>query len=151
MDGFIAIIRYTLRYDPYDGSAYVFRDRPGSMLKYIEWDGQSFWQGKRRAQSGTYPWPPGEPGSVTETNEREFEYLLSGPLCRSRRKNSRWNNGENVAFSLLFLYDYPMKTDEKCAAEGQALLDAVEQISLLYETESLEYKNVPESKLKQVT
>ena len=39
LDGLIAIIRYTLRYDPYDGSVYVFRDSPGSMLKYIEWDG----------------------------------------------------------------------------------------------------------------
>lgn len=47
------------------------------MLKHIEWDGQSFLQGKRRAQSGTYPWPTGQPGSVVELNEREFAYLLS--------------------------------------------------------------------------
>ena len=55
----------------------MFRDAPGSMLKYIEWDGQSFQQGKRRAQSGTYPWPNGEPGRVVEISEKEFTYLLS--------------------------------------------------------------------------
>lgn len=34
---------------PIDGSVYVFRDGTGTMLKYLEWDGQSFLQGKRRA------------------------------------------------------------------------------------------------------
>ena len=77
LDGLLAIIRYHLKLDPYDGSVYVFRDSVGSMLKYIEWDGQSFLQGKRRAQSRTYPWPTGQPGSVVELNEREFAYLLS--------------------------------------------------------------------------
>ena len=77
LDGLTAIIRYHLRCDPYDGSVYVFRDGTGSMLKYIEWDGQSFQQGKRRAQSGTYPWPKGESGRVVEISEKEFTYLLS--------------------------------------------------------------------------
>ena len=70
-------LRYHLKLDPYDGSVYGFRDGIRSMLKHIEWDGQSFLQGKRRAQSGTYPWPTGQPGSVVELNEREFAYLLS--------------------------------------------------------------------------
>ena len=52
-------------------------DRTGSMLKYIEWDGQGFLQGKRRAQSGTYPWPKGQAGETLEISEKEFEYLLS--------------------------------------------------------------------------
>ena len=77
LDGLTAIIRYHLRCNPYDGSVYVFRDGTGSMLKYIEWDGQSFQQGKRRAQSGTYPWPKGESGRVVEISEKEFAYLLS--------------------------------------------------------------------------
>lgn len=45
----------------------------GTMLKYIEWDGQSFVRGKRRAQSGSYPWPKGESGTIVEISEREFE------------------------------------------------------------------------------
>ena len=36
LDGLIAIIRYTLRYDPYDGSVYVFRDSSGSIVTTIE-------------------------------------------------------------------------------------------------------------------
>ncbi|MCM1222284.1 MAG: IS66 family insertion sequence element accessory protein TnpB [Lachnospiraceae bacterium] len=77
LDGLIAIIQYHLKHSPYDGGVYVFRDRSGTMLKHIEWDGQGFVQGKRRAQSGTYPWPKGKSGTVVEISEREFEYLMS--------------------------------------------------------------------------
>lgn len=104
LDGFIATIRYTLRYDPYDGSVYVFRDRSGSMLKYIEWDGQNFLQGKRRAQSGTYSWPPGEPGSVVEINEREFEYLLSRSVVPFKeKKQQEKQRGKCCIFSVVFV------------------------------------------------
>ena len=43
-DSLTAIIRYRLRFNPYDGSVYVFRDRSGTMLKYLHWDGQGFCQ-----------------------------------------------------------------------------------------------------------
>lgn len=76
LDGLIAIIRGYLRLDPYDGSVYVFRDGTGAALQYIEWDGQSFRQSKRRAQSGRYPWPAGPAGEAVEISEKEFEYLL---------------------------------------------------------------------------
>ena len=72
LDGLTAIIRCHLRCDPCDGSTYVFCDAMGSKLKYIEWDGQSFRQGKRRAQSGTYPWLKGEPGCVVEISEKDL-------------------------------------------------------------------------------
>ena len=89
LDGLIAIIRYHLKLNPYDGSVYVFRDTPGTMLKYIEWDGQGFLQGKRRAQSGTYPWPGGQAGYVVEINEREFEYLLSRSIVPFKEKKEK--------------------------------------------------------------
>ena len=77
IDSLSAIIRYRLRVNPYDGSIYVFRDQSGTMLKYLHWDGQGFCQGKRRAQSGTYPWPDAPEGEIVEITEREFQYLLS--------------------------------------------------------------------------
>ncbi len=79
-------VRYHLKLDPYDGSIYVFRDKTGSMLKYIEWDGQGFLQGKGRAQSGSYPWPKGQAGEVLEITEKEFEYLLSKSIVPFKAK-----------------------------------------------------------------
>ena len=86
LDGLMAIVRYHLKLDPYDGSVYVFRDGTGSMLKYIEWDGQSFRQGKRRAQSGSYPWPGGQTGEAVEISEKEFEYLLGKSIVPFKAK-----------------------------------------------------------------
>ncbi len=86
LDGLTAIIRYHLKNDPYDGSVYVFRDASGTMLKYIEWAGQSFLQGKRRAQSGTYPWPVGKTGTTVEVSEKEFDYLLSKSIVPFKEK-----------------------------------------------------------------
>ena len=89
LDGLTAIIRYHLKQNPCDGSVYVFRDHTGTMLKYIEWDGQSFLQGKRRAQSGTYPWPKGKPGTTVEINEKEYEYLLSRSIVPFKTQKGR--------------------------------------------------------------
>ena len=86
LDGLTAIVRYRLKLDPCKGSIYVFRDASGSMLKYIQWDGQSFCQGKRRAQSGTYPWPKDAEGEVLEISEREFRYLLSDSIVPFKEK-----------------------------------------------------------------
>ena len=55
-------------------------------MQYIEWDGQSFRQSKRRAQSGSYPWPVGQAGGVVEINEKEFEYLLGKSIVPFKAK-----------------------------------------------------------------
>ena len=58
IDSLTAIIRYRLRFNPYDGSIYVFRD-----------------------QSGTYPWPDAPEGEIVEITQREFQYLLSRSIA----------------------------------------------------------------------
>lgn len=86
LDGLITIVHYHLKLDPYDGSVYVFRDGTGAALQYIEWDGQSFRQSKRRAQSGRYPWPAGQTGEAVEISEKEFEYLLGKSIVPFKEK-----------------------------------------------------------------
>lgn len=85
IDAMLGIIRYRLKQNPFDGGIYVFCDGK-SMMKYIEWDGMGFCIGKRRAQSGTYPWPPGEAGLMLEISEREFEYLWTKSIVPFRAK-----------------------------------------------------------------
>lgn len=86
LDGLITIVHYHLKLDPYDGSVYVFRDGTGAALQYIEWDGQSFRQSKRRAQSGRYPWPAGQTGEAVEISEKGFEYLLGKSIVPFKEK-----------------------------------------------------------------
>lgn len=122
LDGLTAIIRYHLKHDPCDGTVYVFRDGTGTMLKYLEWDGQSFLQGKRRAQSGTYPWPKGESGSIVEINEREFEYLLSKSIVPFQEKRAVM-----IEITALLLYNHVMGKEMKSAAEWRVLLTKKEE------------------------
>ena len=89
LDGLLGIIRYQLNRSPYDGNLYVFRDLSGSMIKYLEWDGAGFCLSKRRAQSGSYPWPPAEAGKVLEITEKEFEYLKSRSIVPCKEKKPR--------------------------------------------------------------
>lgn len=89
MDGLLGIIRYKLNHNPFDGAIYVFCDHTGTMLKYLEWDGAGFCIGKRRAQSGSYPWPPLEAGAVIEITEKEFEFLKVKSIVPFSTKNSR--------------------------------------------------------------
>ena len=89
LDGLLGIIRYQLNHSPYDGNLYVFRDLSGTMIKYLEWDGAGFCLSKRRAQSGSYPWPPAEAGKVLEITEKEFEYLKSRSIVPCKEKKPR--------------------------------------------------------------
>lgn len=89
LDGLLGIIRYTLKHDPFDGAIYAFCDQNCTMLKYLEWDGGGFCVSKRRAQSGSYPWPPSEAGLTLEISEPEFEFLLRRSIVPFRTKNRR--------------------------------------------------------------
>ena len=92
LDGLVNIIRYRLNLNPYDGSLYVFCDFTGTNLEYIEWDGAGFCITKRRAQSGSYPWPPSAAGLILEINEKEFEFLKTKsivPVGKKRKPKKR--------------------------------------------------------------
>jgi hypothetical protein len=98
LDGLLARIRYEFRHNPFDGAIYVFCDLSRTMLKCLEWDGMAFCISKRRAQSGSYPWPPEEAGPLMEISEREFEYLKSKSIvpCKEKRRKKAVQTGEKA-------------------------------------------------------
>jgi len=58
IDGLIALCRQELASDPYDGSLYVFRNRRGTALKILAFDGVGVWLCVRRFSAGTLRWWP---------------------------------------------------------------------------------------------
>jgi transposase len=58
IDGLVSLCRNELEADPYDGSAFVFRNRRGTALRILTFDGHGFWLCIRRFSRGTLQWWP---------------------------------------------------------------------------------------------
>ena len=87
IDSLSAIIRYRLRFNPYDGSIYVFRDQSGTMLKYTAFVTTN--------------------GTVSFSNTQTFARVLGRCLERmgypsTSKKKSLNNRTENVYYGIQF-------------------------------------------------
>lgn len=66
IDGLARLCREQLKHDPFLGAVFVFRNRKGTALKVLMYDGQGFWLCHKRLSKGHYAWWPtsGEAGAV---------------------------------------------------------------------------------------
>ena len=58
IDGLAALCRQTLHENPLGGTVYVFRNRTGTTLKLLAYDGQGFWLCTKRLSQGRFHWWP---------------------------------------------------------------------------------------------
>ncbi|MFH0780619.1 MAG: IS66 family insertion sequence element accessory protein TnpB [Pseudomonadota bacterium] len=58
IDGLAGIIKRTLQSDPFDGTLFLFRNRSGTAIKIISYDGQGFWLCQKRLSKGRFLWWP---------------------------------------------------------------------------------------------
>jgi transposase len=76
IDGLCALCRRQLAADPFDGAIFVFRNRGGTALKLLSYDGQGFWLCHKRLSAGRLSWwPTGEEASV-RLSSRALQILL---------------------------------------------------------------------------
>ena len=57
IDGLSARIQQSLGRSPCDGTAYAFRNRRGTRIKLLQWDGTGVWLSQRRLHRGSFVWP----------------------------------------------------------------------------------------------
>lgn len=60
IDGIAGICRKVLREDPFSGSVFIFRNRKGTSIKALIYDGQGFWLCQKRLSKGSFRWWPGQ-------------------------------------------------------------------------------------------
>ena len=79
IDGLARVCRQALCADPFSGAVFVFRNRRGTGVKVLLYDGQGFWLCYKRFSSGKLRfWPSGDQERVNELQAHELAVLLRG-------------------------------------------------------------------------
>lgn len=66
IDGLARLCQETLQQDPFAGAVFVFRNRKGTALKVLMYDGQGFWLCHKRLSQGRFPWWPSATDGIAQ-------------------------------------------------------------------------------------
>jgi transposase len=78
IDGLARLCQETLQQDPFAGIVFVFRNRKGTALKVLMYDGQGFWLCHKRLSRSRFPWwPSGTAGESQRLAAHQLSVLLS--------------------------------------------------------------------------
>jgi transposase len=75
IDALVALCRQQLASSPDDGALYVFRNRRGSALRVLCYDGHGYWLCTRRFSRGTLRWWPKPQQQNTPLHSLEAQQL----------------------------------------------------------------------------
>jgi len=91
IDGLARLCRELLSADPFSGTVFVFRNRRGTAIKVLAYDGQGFWLCQKRLSQGRFRYWPGERGAVQrEMLAHELQVLLAGGDPGATRGAPQW-------------------------------------------------------------
>ncbi len=76
IDGLAALCQQRLGEDPMGGAIFVFRNRRGTSLKLLCYDGQGFWLCQKRFSQGRLTWWPTTTQASEQLSARELQILL---------------------------------------------------------------------------
>ena len=90
IDSLAAVCRERLESDPFSGCVFVFRQRSGSSIKVLVYDGQGFWLATKRLSKGRFQWWP-EGGTSCALDAHQALVLLAAATreSKSRRRGGR--------------------------------------------------------------
>jgi transposase len=77
MDRLLVHVREALGCNPFDGAAYVFRNRAATRIKVLCCDGQGVWLAVRRLQEGRFVWPSAG-DAAWSLSVQQFAWLCAG-------------------------------------------------------------------------
>jgi transposase len=76
-EGLAALVRETMKSDPFSGAVYVFRAKRADRVKLIYWDGTGVCLFAKRLEDGQFRWPSMQDG-VMRLSAAELSALLEG-------------------------------------------------------------------------
>jgi len=79
IDGLAASCRQKLEQDPMSGAAFVFRNRKGTSVKILLYDGRGYWLCQMRLSQGRFSWWPQDDHQAARSLEaHQLHVLLAG-------------------------------------------------------------------------
>jgi transposase len=91
IDGLARICREALNSDPFEGTIFVFRNRRGTGVRLITYDGQGFWLCYKRLSAGRFRYWPGQRGAASrELMAHQLQVLLAGGDPEATRHAPPW-------------------------------------------------------------
>jgi transposase len=76
-EGLAALVRETMRLDPFSGVVYVFRSKRADRVKLIFWDGSGMVLVAKRLEQGDFRWPRVQDGMM-RLSAAQLQALLEG-------------------------------------------------------------------------
>ena len=76
IDGLARMAREELQSDPFSGCVFVFRNRTGTSIKALVYDGQGFWLCQKRLSAGRFRYWPHSAEAAEELEAHELQVLL---------------------------------------------------------------------------
>ena len=76
-EGLAAVVRESMRTDPFSGVVYVFRAKRADRVKLIFWDGSGVVLVAKRLENGQFRWPAVRDG-VMRLSAAQLQALLEG-------------------------------------------------------------------------
>jgi transposase len=70
IDGLASLCKQTLQHDPFEGTVFVFRNRRGTSIKALVYDGQGFWLCHKRLSEGRFRWWPQATDTATDSHTK---------------------------------------------------------------------------------
>jgi transposase len=91
VDGLAALCKRELAEDPFSGALFVFRNRRGTALKLLVYDGVGYWLITRRLSQGRLRWWPAAADTpLHQLKAQELAVLLYNGLPEQARFAADW-------------------------------------------------------------
>jgi len=91
IDGLTRVCKEVLQSDPFSGCLFVFRNRRGTSIKCLVFDGQGYWLMQKRLSAGKFRFWPACDGAVSKRMEaHELQVLLAAGNPETAQAAPTW-------------------------------------------------------------